>query len=788
MDLKRANAKLRHFNNINYNKYFMIRTKSKDFYNTGINTNSQKCSYLNNKMNLNNNLKSNYLKYSSINNEDINYIPPPSLKDRILSPGDDDISPPKSSGRMQDNNQDDDICFYKIKSIYKNKKKLLILDLDETLVHTSFQPLGKDINNRIIKPDIFLKILFDKRFYDLYVLTRPYIYEFLKEMSKIFIIYIFTASIREYANPLLDELDKDKIIEKRLFRDSCVLSNDGKYVKNLNNLNYNLKDIILLDNNPISYSFNRENGIPIKTWHNDKNDKELLKIRNFLNFLSSVDDVRYYIPKVIENDEIIYYKINIILTQQINSNNKEDINYYRKEKKVRINSHFNNSTNNLSPYRKINFNKDENIYIDEYTKTDGNENNNYNKIRLINYREQKSCNFFSEKNKNDLSNIKNKEKKLSGITKSRFNNNMIMNSINFNLDTSKLVKKHKTFTMINKNDEFENNSNFSEKNKENKENKIDNKNNNGNSSFNNLLLNKINKNKNDFQKHRFSSNNLIINNKLNKTDNKNDENIDYCNINTTNNNYNILNCYSYNRKKDLNQANNNSKKKNRIIFVNNNYYNLNLNLEDNNNKNSNGKMNMIKVNKNKKIVKEKFKNLKAHINNGNKNIKRNDTFKESKTFYENKDDDIILHTENLKNYVHQKFEENGKEKYSIVSFFKQKFLANKEPIKLKVLIKEKINKPETLKNKNMNPINKINSEHLINKNSNFYSKRRKCLVKERSCTEFIGGGLNFYKNYLIENENFLNNGKLKKSFDFDSQKKNNYQYSDINLIPFNLKG
>ncbi len=87
----------------------------------------------------------------------------------------------------------------------------------------------------------------------------------------------------------------------------------------------------------------------------------------------------------------------------------------------------------------------------------------------------------------------------------------------------------------------------------------------------------------------------------------------------------------------------------------------------------------------------------------------------------------------------------------------------------------------------MNPINKINSEHLINKNSNFYSKRRKRLVKERSCTEFIGGGLNFYKNYLIENENFLNNGKLKKSFDFDSQKKNNYQYSDINLIPFNLK-
>ena len=60
-------------------------------------------------------------------------------------------------------------------------------------------------------------------------------------MSKLFIIYIFTASIKEYATPLLNEIDKNNIIEKRLFRDSCTLTNGGKYVKNLNILNYKIK-------------------------------------------------------------------------------------------------------------------------------------------------------------------------------------------------------------------------------------------------------------------------------------------------------------------------------------------------------------------------------------------------------------------------------------------------------------------------------------------------------------------------------------------------------------------
>jgi CTD small phosphatase-like protein 2 len=288
--------------------------------------------------------------------------------------------------------------------------------LDETLVHSSFLPFRKDINsNEIIDPDIHLKIYFDKKYYDVYVLTRPYIYEFLNDMSKIFIIYIFTASVKEYANPLLNEIDKNNIITKRLYRDSCTLTSDGKYVKNLNILNYNLKDVILVDNNPISYSYNKANGVPIKSWHNDKNDKELLKMRNFLNFLSSVDDVRYYISKVVENEEISFYKVNTMIAKEISINTK------------------NNSVNNITPHKKINFNKIENIYKNLFSLTET--SNNYS--GSINNREPHPKNFC----KKFIKNYKYNSPFLVNSHLKRNNLKLNINSINFNSDVRKSYKK-----------------------------------------------------------------------------------------------------------------------------------------------------------------------------------------------------------------------------------------------------------------------------------------------------------------------------------------------------------
>ena len=230
----------------------------------------------------------------------------PSLKEEILSPGDEDIPYSDKTTYKYDYNNASTLINESDINI-NSTKKTLILDLDETLVHSSFKPII--YNNTFYSPDLFLTINFQGNIHKVYVLKRPFLQEFLNEMNKIYNIMIFTASVKEYANPLLDILDKENVIKKRFYREHCVFKG-GKYIKNLEVIKQDLKDIILVDNNPISYSLNKNNGIPIKSWYYDKNDKELFNIRNVLYFLANVYDVRDYIPKIIINNDIYFNESN----------------------------------------------------------------------------------------------------------------------------------------------------------------------------------------------------------------------------------------------------------------------------------------------------------------------------------------------------------------------------------------------------------------------------------------------------------------------------------------------
>ena len=280
---------------------------------------------------------------------------------------------------------------------YNNNKKTLILDLDETLVHSLFKP--EQVNNNIINPDIYLKIFFNNKYQEIFVYKRPFLDIFLKEMNKLYNIYVFTASIELYAKPLLDKLDKNNLIKKKFYRESCIFS-EGKFIKNLNSLNLNLKlnDVIIIDNNPFSFKFNKNNGIPIKSWHFDKSDAELIKIIPLLKYLSKTYDVRKYIPHIITNDEINFENINSIL----------------QKKQVKI-------------YKTINYNND-----DSNTKNSIMNNNYHHNPNTINYREPQVNKRIIIKNFNKRNNVIN-------------SNNMIYrnNSIGINFNSNELNNKDK---------------------------------------------------------------------------------------------------------------------------------------------------------------------------------------------------------------------------------------------------------------------------------------------------------------------------------------------------------
>ena len=70
-------------------------------------------------------------------------------------------------------------------------------------------------------------------------------------------------------------------------------------IKDLGVINRDIKDLIIIDNNAISYAMNKENGIPILSWYDDPNDNELIKLIPLMKYLASVNDVRPIINKIV---------------------------------------------------------------------------------------------------------------------------------------------------------------------------------------------------------------------------------------------------------------------------------------------------------------------------------------------------------------------------------------------------------------------------------------------------------------------------------------------------------
>ena len=164
-------------------------------------------------------------------------------------------------------------------------KMTIVLDLDETLIHSSFDSNGK------VKSSFTFNVEIDGKDREVNVWARPYLMDFLRCVHDIFEVVVFTASLKKYADPLLDHLDpKRELIQHRLFRDSCTLS-DGFYKKDISLLGRSLSKIIIVDNSPLCYDLQPENAVAIPSFIDDPNDDHLLKLIPWLIKVSEEGDV-----------------------------------------------------------------------------------------------------------------------------------------------------------------------------------------------------------------------------------------------------------------------------------------------------------------------------------------------------------------------------------------------------------------------------------------------------------------------------------------------------------------
>jgi CTD small phosphatase-like protein 2 len=166
----------------------------------------------------------------------------------------------------------------------------VVLDLDETLVHCSTEPMPKS--------ELTFNITAQGVHYTVYARRRPHMDYFLREVAKIAEVTVFTASQQVYAERLLDLLDpKRELIKHRLYRQACVPV-EGVFLKDLSVLGRDLASTVIVDNSPQAFAYQVDNGIPIETWMDEDDDTELVKLLKFIREdLVSAQDVRHVLRR-----------------------------------------------------------------------------------------------------------------------------------------------------------------------------------------------------------------------------------------------------------------------------------------------------------------------------------------------------------------------------------------------------------------------------------------------------------------------------------------------------------
>ena len=206
-------------------------------------------------------------------------------------------------------------------------KDILVLDMDETLLHTDYP----------IKFDCEYDFLINFGDEIMGISIRPGLFKFLEESSKLFDLVLYSAGKTDYVNKIISKLEINKFFSMTLCFDETVnvvnkiFIKDLRIIKWLDNIRFSLnyrylfedensesnsvqnkasieeivamlmanddlnfinegsykfkfykKEILIVDNNIFSFSNNLENGILIEDYFYDKEDSELENLNTLL--------------------------------------------------------------------------------------------------------------------------------------------------------------------------------------------------------------------------------------------------------------------------------------------------------------------------------------------------------------------------------------------------------------------------------------------------------------------------------------------------------------------------
>lgn len=165
-------------------------------------------------------------------------------------------------------------------------RKLLILDLDETLIYGTETPLAREA-------DFFVE--------PYYIYRRPHLKQFLNTCLDWFDIAVWTSSSNDYAVEIVAAIFENPDYLAFLWAsDRCTIAYDyellvhypRKTLKKLKRKGYSLESIIVVDDTPQKWKQSYGNLVQVKPFEGDETDDELLRLLGYLDKLRNEKNIR----------------------------------------------------------------------------------------------------------------------------------------------------------------------------------------------------------------------------------------------------------------------------------------------------------------------------------------------------------------------------------------------------------------------------------------------------------------------------------------------------------------
>lgn len=164
--------------------------------------------------------------------------------------------------------------------------KLLILDLDETLIHATTAPLT---------------ITADFQVDSFYIHQRPGVAQFLANISPHFTLGIWSSASDEYVTDIVKAITPPDVEWALIWgRSRCTMKRDytldayyfEKKLEKVKKKGFRLEQIIIVDDSPEKSRSNYGNAVYIEPFTGDSNDQELTYLYDYLLTLKDANNIR----------------------------------------------------------------------------------------------------------------------------------------------------------------------------------------------------------------------------------------------------------------------------------------------------------------------------------------------------------------------------------------------------------------------------------------------------------------------------------------------------------------